>query len=180
MIVNNAPLTTSVLDANRRKIQAASLNQPLQRTSEVRRNHRSNEQAVIAALGESPSYSFVENGHRIVVRNLVGEKIKYETQSELFTGSFHLHESLLFFNYLVTLNNSGSGEPPTGSILDPRPENRPAETQTTPPPSVNNIEHVKPLIPVETGEDSVKRLRIEGPNINLNFLETAATGENRL
>ena len=71
MIFNNPPLTKSVLEANRRKIQAASLNQSLQRASEVRRNHRSNEQAASAAVGQAPGFSFVENGHRIIIQNLV-------------------------------------------------------------------------------------------------------------
>ena len=73
MVFNNPPLTKSVLEANRRKIQAASLNRPLQRTSEVRRSHRSNEQAATAAIGQNPSFSLIENGQRIVVRNLIRE-----------------------------------------------------------------------------------------------------------
>ena len=78
---NSTPLTASVIEANRRTIQAeanrramqaGSLNPPLRRTSEVRRSHRSNEQAASAELGESPSFSIIQNGQRIIVQNLIG------------------------------------------------------------------------------------------------------------
>ena len=42
---------------------------------------------------------------------------------------------------------------------------------------VNQIEHVKPLIPDSCPEEpAAKRGKEGGPSINLNFLETAATG----